>query len=63
MYEEVKEMPTHDARKKYSKKEIFKMDSQRWRAEERLETEILVDCEKLSIEFLPLPGQENVVFG
>lgn len=63
MYEEVKEMPTHDARKKYSKKEIFKMDSQRWRAEERLETEILADCEKLSTEFMPLPGQENVVFG
>lgn len=62
MYEEVKEMPTHDARKKYSKKEIFKMDSQRWRAEERLADEITADCEKLIGEFHPLPGQENVVF-
>ncbi|CCQ10426.1 Periplasmic/membrane protein associated with DUF414 [Pseudoalteromonas luteoviolacea B = ATCC 29581] len=62
MYDEVKDMPTHDARKKYSKKEIFKMDSQRWKAEERLENEILIDCDKLISEFYPLPGQENVVF-
>lgn len=62
MYEEVKEMPTHEARKKYSKKEIYKMDAQRWRAEERLEAQILEDCEKLLSRFKPLPGSENVVF-
>lgn len=62
MYDEVKEMPTHDARKKYSKKEIFKMDSQRWRAEERLEAEILQDCEKLIVRFKAAAGSENVVF-
>lgn len=62
MYEVVKEMPTHDARKKYSKKEIFKMDTERWRAEERLEKDILKDCEQLVSEFQALPGSENVVF-
>jgi len=62
MYEVVKDMPTHDARKKYSKKEIFKMDTERWRAEERFEKDILKDCEKLISEFQALPGSENVVF-
>ncbi|MBD1582399.1 DUF2489 domain-containing protein [Pseudoalteromonas sp. S16_S37] len=62
MYEVVKDMPTHDARKKYSKKEVFKMDSERWRAEQRLEQEILKDCERLAAEFQPLPGSENIVF-
>ena len=36
MYEVVKDMPTHQARKKYSKKEIFQQDSLRWRKEEEL---------------------------
>jgi predicted S18 family serine protease len=62
MYEVVKDMPTHDARKKYSKKEVFKMDTERWRAEERLEQAILQDCEKLAKEFQALPGSQNVVF-
>jgi hypothetical protein len=62
MYEVVKDMPTHDARKKYSKKEIFKMDTERWRAEERLEKDILKDCAQLVSEFQALPGSENVVF-
>ncbi|BBN83075.1 hypothetical protein PA25_30600 [Pseudoalteromonas sp. A25] len=62
MYEVVKDMPTHDARKKYSKKEIFKMDNERWRAEQRLEQEILDDCERLVKEFQSLPGSENIVF-
>ncbi|KAF7768941.1 hypothetical protein PCIT_a3470 [Pseudoalteromonas citrea] len=62
MYEEVKDMPTHESRKKYSKKEIFKMDKQRWRAEERLENAIMADCEKLSSEFQALPSSQNVVF-
>ena len=62
MYEVVKDMPTHDARKKYSKKEIFKMDTERWRAEELLEKDILKDCEQLVSEFQALPGSENLVF-
>ena len=62
MYDVVKEMPTHDARKKYSKKEIFKMDSERWRAEQRLEEIILKDCDQLVEQFQALPGSENVVF-
>ncbi|MCF6436578.1 MULTISPECIES: DUF2489 domain-containing protein [Pseudoalteromonas] len=62
MYEVVKDMPTHDARKKYSKKEVFKMDTTRWRAEEQLEQAILDDCEKLVAQFQALPGSENVVF-
>ncbi|CAH9055323.1 hypothetical protein PSECIP111951_02780 [Pseudoalteromonas holothuriae] len=62
MYEVVKDMPTHDARKKYSKKEVFKMDSERWRAEQRLEEDILSDCEKLVKVFQPLPDSANVVF-
>ncbi|MBE0369722.1 DUF2489 domain-containing protein [Pseudoalteromonas sp. MMG013] len=62
MYEEVKDMPTHESRKKYSKKDIFKMDKQRWRAEERLESAIIIDCEKLATEFQALPNSENVVF-
>ena len=62
MYEVVKDMPTHDARKKYSKKEIFKMDTERWRAEASFEKDILKDCEQLVKEFQALPGSENVVF-
>lgn len=33
------------------KKKSNKMDSQRWRAEERLESEILKDCEKIDRAF------------
>ena len=62
MYEVVKEMPTHDARKKYSKKEIFKQDSARWRAEETHAEQIKADCEKIIEEFKAAPGSENVVF-
>lgn len=56
MYDVVKEMPTHEARKKYSKKEIFKMDSARWRAEKELEAGILADAEKLQAYF---PAESN----
>jgi hypothetical protein len=62
MYEVVKEMPTHDARKKYSKKEIFKLDTARWRAEENYSDEIKADCGKIITEFKAAPGSENVVF-
>jgi len=46
----------------HNKKEIFKMDKQRWRAEERLENAIMTDCEKLASEFQALPSSQNVVF-
>lgn len=62
MYEVVKDMPTHDARKKYSKKEIFKQDTARWRAEDSLSEEIKADCAKIISEFKAAPGSENVVF-
>ncbi len=62
MYDVVKDMPTHEARKKYSKKEIFKMDSNRWRAEKELEDGILQDAEKAIRVFPAAPGSENVVF-
>jgi len=53
MYNVVKEMPTHDARKKYSKKE---------RAEENFSDEIKADCDKIIVEFKAAPGSENIVF-
>lgn len=62
MYQVVKEMPTHDARKKYTKKEIFKLDTARWCAEETHKDEIIADCAKIIIEFKAAPGSENVVF-
>jgi len=62
MYNVVKEMPTHDARKKYSKKEIFKQDTARWRAEENFSDEIKADCDKIIVEFKAAPGSENIVF-
>jgi len=62
MYDVVKEMPTHDSRKKYAKKEIFKQDTARWHAEESLSDEIKADCEKIIIEFKAAQGSENVVF-
>ncbi len=62
MYEVVKEMPTHEARKKYSKKEIFKQDTARWRAEEEHAEQIKADCKKIIAEFQAAPGSENVVF-
>ena len=62
MYEVVKEMPTHDSRKKYAKKEIFKQDTARWRAEESLSDEIEADCKKIIVEFKAAQGSENVVF-
>ncbi len=63
MYDVVKEMPTHEARKKYSKKEIFKLDSERWRAEMELEEQIMADVEKLLGRFQALSKSEHVVFG
>jgi len=60
MYNVVKDMPTHDARKKYSKKEIFKMDSARWKAEKDLETEIQKDLEKVVLQFKADPNAKTI---
>ncbi|WP_105253250.1 DUF2489 domain-containing protein [Pseudoalteromonas sp. T1lg75] len=60
MYEAVKDLPTHDARKKYSKKEIFKQDSARWRKEQELEEQILADSEKLVMHFDADPNSKHV---
>ncbi|MEO2268762.1 DUF2489 domain-containing protein [Pseudoalteromonas pernae] len=60
MYEAVKDLPTHEARKKYSKKEIFKQDSARWRKEQELEEQILKDSAKLVQEFAADPSTKHV---
>jgi hypothetical protein len=60
MYDVVKEMPTHDARKKYSKKEIFKMDSARWQAEKDLEDEIQQDLSKMVLQFKADPNAKTI---
>lgn len=60
MYDVVKEMPTHDARKKYSKKEVFQMDSKRWRAEKELEEGILAEAAKLEVYFPADPNTKHV---
>ena len=60
MYDAVKDLPTHEARKKYSKKEIFKQDSVRWRKEKELEADILEDAEKILTEFTADPNSKHV---
>ena len=60
MYDAVKDLPTHEARKKYSKKEIFKQDSARWRKEKELEADILADAEKILSEFTADPNSKHV---
>lgn len=62
MYDVVKDMPTHEARKKYSKKDVFKQDTARWRAEEANTAAIKADCEKLIVDFKAEPGSDKVVF-
>ena len=52
LYDVVKDMPTHEARKKYDKREIHKMDLQRWRAEKELEEEINKDLNGILEEFV-----------
>lgn len=51
LYEIIKDMPTHEARKKVEKKELAKMDMRRWRAEKELEDKIAQDLDKLMQEF------------
>ncbi len=61
LYEVVKDMPTHDARKKYSKKEIYKQDVARWQAEKQYEQVIDKDLEKI-LELFAHGAANNVVF-
>jgi len=51
MYERIKHMPTHEARKQYPKQEIRKMDKEREGYEEALEEAILVDTQKILTRF------------
>ena len=51
MYERIKHMPTHEARKKYPKQDIRKMDKEREGYEEQLEDVILNDIRQLLKDF------------
>jgi len=51
LYNVIKDMPTHEARKKLGKQERFKMDVQRWDAEKEFGEQIKLDLEKLLAEF------------
>lgn len=51
MYERIKHMPTHDARKQYPKQEIRKMDAEREGYEQELENVILNDVRQLLKDF------------
>lgn len=51
MYERIKHMPTHEARKQYPKGEIRKMDSEREGYEQELEDVILKDIRQLLKDF------------
>ena len=49
MYERIKHMPTHEARKQYPRKEIRKMDAEREGYEVELEDAIQADVAKLLV--------------
>lgn len=51
LYGVIKDMPTHEARKKYSKQDVAKMDMKRWRAEKEFEEQIGKDIEQLLTQF------------
>ena len=51
LYSEIKDMPTHDARKKFSKKDILKLDLQRMEAEQKYAEQIQLDTNQLLLEF------------
>jgi hypothetical protein len=51
LYSEIKDMPTHDARKKFSKKDILKLDLQRMEAEQKYAEQIVLDTSQLILEF------------
>lgn len=51
MYERIKHMPTHDARKQFPKKEIRKMDNEREGYEVEMKDIILADIRKLLSDY------------
>lgn len=51
LYDVIKDMPTHDARKKLGKQERFKMDVERWDAEKEFGEQIKKDLEQVLVEF------------
>ena len=53
LYSKIQHMPTHEARKKYSKKEIRQMDVERWKAEAEFKQAVLEDASKLAELELP----------
>lgn len=53
MYQVVKDMPTHDARKQQSKQQTFLQDKQRLKAEDDLKDFILADTKALLQRFQP----------
>ncbi len=55
LYERVKEMPTHEARKQYKRNEIMRMDLQRAGFEQELEAQIKIEVTRLAS--LELPGR------
>lgn len=51
LYDVIKDMPTHEARKKQGKQERFKMDVTRWDAEKEHNEQITTDIGKIIKEF------------
>lgn len=51
LYEVIKDMPTHDARKKLGKQERHKLDLERWKAEKEFEQEIRQDVDSIVEQF------------
>lgn len=51
LYDVIKDMPTHEARKKQGKQERFKMDVQRWDAEKEHGEQISADISGIITEF------------
>jgi len=47
LYDKVKAMPTHDARRQYTRNEIMKLDLQRVGYEAELEQQVLLDAKRL----------------
>lgn len=63
MYDVVKDMPTHEARKKYSKAEIRQLDWTRMKAEARLEAEIAADVKTLLTRYSDYQPEQPVFTG
>lgn len=51
LYDVIKDMPTHEARKKQGKQERFKMDVTRWDAEKKHNAQIVTDISGIIEEF------------